>query len=222
MPVQTDTPDGIGSIDDWGLWGSAANKIAAVQTHDGDTSVIYGFSKGREVVQLYTFPVILGVADPVTSAKIKCYVREYQPGNATRNFYFYWNSAKLGTNWGETIHIFHSASYGLYEYDAGGASLAAVNGHHGVYMNSVSGTGWEVWVTQIIREVTFGFSGSAMSADTSFSHLIGSIAALIGGNLLLSEMPRLNRALGKVKLLENELEPAWRAWNAQKRAVWSV
>lgn len=221
MPVQTDTPDGIGSIDDWGLWGSAADKLAAVQTFDGDTSVIYGFSKGREVIQQYTFPVILGVTDPVTSAAIYCVVREYQPGNATRNFYLRWNGANAGSNIGELIHL-NGGNYTTETYSAGAAALSAVNGQHGVYMNSVSGTGWEVWVSHIYRVVSFDFSGSAMSADTSFSHLIGSIAALIGGNLLLCEMPRLNQALGKVKLLPNEYELAWRAWNAQKRAVWSV
>ena len=221
MPVQTDTPVGIG-IDDWGLWGSAPDKIAAVQTNDGDTSVIYGFSKGREVIQQYTFTPILGVADPVTSASINCVVKEYEAGNATRNFYLRWNGANAGSNIGETIHLFSHLVYGTYGHSAGAATLAAVNGQHGVYMNSVSGTGWEVWVTHIYRVVTFDFAGGGASLDSQFAHLIGSLGAAIGANLLLRDMQRLNRALGNVKLRPDELETAWKAWKSHRFPAWSV
>ena len=219
MPVQTDYPEGIGNYNDWGLWGSAADKVAAVRTQDADGSVIYGFSKGRLVNQTYSFPVILGVTDPVTAAAVHCEVREYQTGNAARYFYLMWNGSQAGANIGEQIHL-NGGAYTEEIYSAGGATLAAVNGYHGVSMQSVSGTGWEVWVTRVWRVVSFDFGGSAAGA-VNFSHLIASLAAAIGGNLLLSEMPKLNRALGNVKLRPDELETAWKAWNAYRHPVFS-
>jgi hypothetical protein len=220
MPVQTDYPESIGNYNDWGLWGSAPDKVTAVRTQDADASVIYGFSRGGLVNQTFGFPVILGVGDPVVAASVHCEVREYQPGNASRYFYLMWNSAQAGANLGELIHL-NGGAYTEEVYNAGAATLAAVNGWHGVSMQSVSGTGFEVWVTRVWRVVEYGFTGSAAGSN-EFAHIIGSLAAVIGGNLLLREMPRLNRALGRVKLRENELEPAWRAWKARKNAVWSV
>lgn len=223
MPVQTDVPNGIGSPDDWGLWGSAPDKVAAVGTADGDTSVIYGFSHGRHVVQHYTFSPILGVGDPVNAASITAYAREYQPGNAARAFYLHWNGAALGSNYGETIHL-AAPNYGLYSYAAGAATLAAVNGQHGCEMYAVSGTGFEVWVSNIYRTVDYNFGGGgAGTADTQFAHLIGClVGALIGGGLMLREMSALSRAMGKVRLRKDEYEAAWRAWRAYRHPVWSV
>jgi hypothetical protein len=227
MPVQTDTPIGVGSPNQWGLWGNAPDKVAAVQTSDGDTSVIYAFSKGAEKIQLYTFSPIVGVADPVTSASITARARQYEKGNATRHFFMYWNGAQAGSDFAVEIgsqdptYFPGGVGYINCTYNAGAAALSAVNGQHGVYLSAVSGTGFEAWVTYVYRTVTFGFGGGAFSADTQFAHLIGSVAALIGGNLLLKEMPALNRALGNVKLRKDEYETAWKAWRNHKFPVWS-
>ena len=221
MPIQVDVPNGIGAENDWGLYGTAPNKIAAVASDNGDTDVIYGFSHGRNVIQLYTFSPLLGVTDHVTAASISCRVREYQPGNASRSFHMYWNSALVGANLSAAIHA-PGAGYTTQTYAAGGAALAAVNGEHGVYMNGTSGTGWEVWVTHVYRTVNFDYSGAAISADVGFSHLISSIAAMIGANLLLRDMPRLSKALGNVRLRPDEYEPALRAWKTRKNPAWSA
>lgn len=219
MPVQTDYPIGLGSPAEWKPWGATSDVVAAVQTADGDTSVVYQFSNGRLFIQLYTFSPILAVADPVNSASISTYAREYQPGNAERFYFHYWNSARSGSNWGEYLHLFNQTSYGIYSYDAGAASLATVNGQHGFEMKAASGTGWEIWVSACWRTVNYDFG--AGGADTEFSHIIGSIAALIGGNLLLREMPRLNRVLGRIRFRPDEYEPAWRAWRNYRHPVWS-
>jgi hypothetical protein len=220
MPVQTDYPDAIGNYNDWGLWGAAPDKVTAVRTQDADASVIYGFSRGALVNQTFGFPLILGVTTPVVAASVHCEVREYQPGNASRYFYLMWNGSQAGANLGESIHL-NGGAYTEEIYDAGAASLAAVNGWHGVSMQSVSGTGFEVWVTRVWRVVEYELTGSA-SGGSQFAHLIGSIGAVIGGNLLLREMPKLNQVLGNVKLRPNELKPAWRAWKEHKFPVWST
>ena len=105
---------------------------------------------------------------------------------------------------------------------AGGLTLAAVNGQHGMRAKAASGTGWEVWVTHVYRNVTYAYAGgggAAISGDTQFAHLLGSIAAMIGGNLLLREMPAVSRALGNIRLLPREYEQAWREWRAYKHPV---
>jgi hypothetical protein len=115
-------------------------------------------------------------------------------------------------------------SYTTISFSASGGELALsrVNSHHGLYYGNNGGTGWECWCTYLYRTVDFAFGGGALSIDTQFAHLIGSIGAVIGGNLLLREMPRLNRALGKVKLRPDEYETAWRAWRSHRFPVWSV
>jgi hypothetical protein len=223
MPVQTDTPNGIGQWDEWGLWGAAADKIAAVQVNDGDTSVIYGHSMGRPRIQLYTFSPILAVADPVTAASLSCVAREYQPGNSSGKYlYLQWGTTQdtpYGANYAPLLDTYQTLTFNAA---AAELTLARVNSHHGVYYQVAGGTGWECWLTHIYRQVTFDYSGGATSADTQFAHLIGSLAAVIGANLLLREMPALNQALGRVKLRADELESAWRAWKAYKHPVWSV
>lgn len=228
MPTQTDVPSGIGAWDEWGLYGAGAvNKVQAVSGNDGDNSVIFMFSHGRDFKQTYTFPVIVGVADPVTSVTITAYARQYQRGNAQRVFTFAYNGVDtLAPDWGPTIDVadpaYVACSYGAA---AGGLTLAQVNGQHGVVAKGVSGTGWEVWVTLLYRVVTYAYAGgggAAITGDVQFAHLLGSIAAAIGGNLLLREMPFVSRALGNIRLLPDEYEPAWRAWRAYKHPVWSV
>lgn len=216
MPVQLDVPNGVGSISMWDVWGyGASDKIVAVSTYDQDYSVIWGWSRGKEVIQLYTFPVLLGVGDPVTSASITCWAREYLPGNAERHFYLYWNGVKSGQDWGRYVN----PTYAGYSYSAVGSelSLAAVNGQHGVYMNAVSGTGFEVWVSYIYRVVDYGFSGGAsVDGNAHFAHLIGSIAgAVIGPGLLFREMPALARYIWKkarIFIKPSEYSDAFRAW----------
>jgi len=226
MPVQIDAPNGIGLWDEWGLWGSAPNKVAAVQNNDGDTGVIYGHSTGRVRIQLYTFSPIFGVTDPVTAASLSVVAREYDPGNSSgRYLHLQWGTQQdtpYGTNRAPEVHA-AAPNYGTYTFNAAGGelALASVNANHGLYYGNNGGTGWEVWCTHIYRTVSFGFGGGGMSMDSQFAHLVGSIAALIGGNLLLREMPRLNRALGNVKLRPDELETAWRAWMAYRHPVFS-
>jgi hypothetical protein len=226
MPVQIDTPIGIGAWDEWGLWGAAPDKVSAVQTFDGDTSVIYAHSTGRVRIQLYAFSPIVGVTDPVTAAGLTFTARLHQPGDSTGRF--------LHIQWGTTADTPYGTNYAQSIVDAGGAyvtnslvgaggelALAKVNGNHGLYYGNNGGTGWECWCSYLARTVDFGFGGGSMTADTQFAHLIGSIAASIGGNLLLREMPALNRALGNVKLRPDEYETAWKAWRNHKFPVWS-
>ena len=219
MPVQTDTPSGIGSITDWGLYGSAPNKLQAVATNDGDTSLIFASSGGRTVIDLYTFPVLLGVADPVSAASLTSVVRIYLTGGGGRGFYNYWNSAQIAVNRASEI----GSSYVAITSNLAGADLvlATVNGQHGAQFNAAGGPSSkaEAWLTHLYRSVTFTYNtGSA----GEFAHLIGSlVGTLIGGNLLLREMEAVSMAMGRVRLLPSEYEPAWREWKAQKRAVYA-
>jgi hypothetical protein len=226
MPVQIDTPNGIGAWDEWGLWGAAPDKVSAVQNNDGDNGVIYGHSTGRVRIQLYTFSPILAATDPVTAAGLGCVARYYQPGNSTgRYFHLQWGTVidtPYGSNQAQTIMDAGGAYTSLGFAAAGGElTLSRVNGNHGIYYGNNGGTGWECWVTYFYRSVTFDFGGGAASADTQFAHLIGSLGAVIGGNLLFREMPALNRALGRVKLHADEFKTAWRAWKAYKHPVFS-
>lgn len=221
MPTQRDAPSGIGAHDQWALYGPGAiNKVQAVSTSDGDNSVIFMFSHGASFVQTFTFPVIAGIADPVSAASISAAARQYQRGNAQRYFIFYWNGAEVGSDWGPTIDI-GDPNYVGCTYSAAGAglTLAAVNGQHGFTAKAASGTGWEVWVTNVYRDVTYAFSPAAITGDTQFAHLLGSIALLIGGNLLLREMPAVSKALGNIRLLPSEYETAWREWRDYRHPV---
>jgi len=221
VPTQRDVPSGIGTRDDWSLYGpGAVSKIQAVSGNDGDNSVIFMFSHGASFVQTFTFPVIAGITDPVSAATIGAYARQYQRGNAQRYFIFYWNGVEIGSDWGSTIDAGDPAYVSCnYNAAAGGLVLAVVNGQHGFTAKAASGTGWEVWVTHVYRDVTYAFNPAAITGDTQFAHLIGSIAACIGANLLLREMPAVSRALGNIRLLPSEYEQAWREWRAYKHPV---
>jgi hypothetical protein len=110
-----------------------------------------------------------------------------------------------------------------------GLALAAVNGSHGIEVSAAGGPSnpVEVWITQLYRQVTFDFSVATGAGD--FAYLIGSlIGALIGSNVLLRDMPRMARAMARVwrggrnvRLLDHELEPAWRAWRTFRHPIYS-
>lgn len=217
MPTQTDAPIGIGSRDDWGL-GAGPSKVAAVATHDGDASFVYSSSGGAQKVQLYTFPVLVGVADPVTSATLQTWAREYEPGIGARYFYLYWNGAQAGSNWGEFYHSF-PGYIGDGAYTAVAPTLAAVNGQHGFIGFGSGGPDrkWEIWLTQLSRSVTYVYA--AGTASDNFAHLIGSLIGAIGANLLMREMPALARAVQRktrTLILPSEYEEALSAWKSQR------
>lgn len=221
MPVQTDTPTGIGAIDDWGLWGSATDKLSAVRTNDGDTSVIYGVSGGRVTSQLFTFPTLVGVTDPVNSASMSCVAREVAPGGGARTFKLQWNSATMATNYGEELHV-RRPDYMTCSDSTTSLALSAVNGDHGVYVTAAGGpsNAVEVWVTYLTRTVDFTY---LVGSTGEFTYLIGSLAgALIGSGLLLREMPALSRCLGRFRLRPDEYEPAWREWTAFKHPAFGA
>lgn len=218
MPIQVDAPTGIGAWDEWGLWGTAADKIAAVAGNDGDTSIIYAASGGRGVYQVYTFPFIGGVTDPVTSASVSAVVREYAHG-AGHAFYVLW--AHLDPGGGDvdqapTVHAAGGAYVTLSAAGSGGSlALASVNGQHSVVFQGAGGPSnkAEFWCTQFYRTVEFSYG--AAGAAGPFTHLIGSlVGSFIGAGLSLREMPRLNafmRRRGRW-LRPEEYEPAWAAW----------
>ncbi len=220
MPIQTDAPTGIGSPSLWGLWGSASDMMDAVATNDGDTKVIYGVSGGRLTTQLYTFPAIAGVTDPVTAASLGIYARKYANGVGGQAFYGLWNSSRTGTNLFPTLTF---DSYALNTVAAATLTLAAVNGQHGFETWAAGGprNPVEIWVTQFYRTVNYSFIAGTTG---DFGYLIGSlVGALVGSNLLLSEMPALARAMARVwrkgqnlRLRADELEPAWRAWRGSR------
>jgi hypothetical protein len=218
VPLQTDYPTGLGSQDEWGLEG-AASKILAVATNDGDASIVYADSGGATRVQRFTFPAIGGVADPVNDSDLYCRVREYAVGAGGRSFHFQWNSVLAGSNLGETgIHATRP-NYSLQTYSAGAALLAAVNGEHGFQMSAAGGPSqkWEVWVTQFYRTVDYTYTAST-SAD-QFAHLIGSLAAAIGANLLLRDMAALVRSIQRrtgVLIKASEYAEALAAWRRER------
>ena len=217
MPTQVDTPINTGTTQ-WGLWGSAPNKVAAVSTNDGDTSVVYASSGGRLIIDTYRFPPIEGVGDPVTSVAIGATSRMYLKGAGGRAYYIRYNNARVGANrqaevrWaGGYIHIWYNAT-------GGELALAAVNGQHGMEFSAAGGPSnkAEYFVTWLRRSVTFDYSSGGVDG---YARFIGTLAAAIGGNLLLRDIVRISEHLGNVRFLPHEYEPALRAWNAQKHMV---
>lgn len=228
MPIQSDAPTGIVVYDGWGLWGTAPNKLAAVATNDGDTSVIYAASGGVGVYQGFTFPFIGGVPDPINAGSLTAITREYAHG-AGHNYYVFWariTEAVIGVDIDFAPQV-HAAGGGYVACTGVGTnlSLAAVNaiqllGFHGAGGPSNKA---EFWVTQVYRTIDYGLGAGTLDSGP-FTHLVASIAgAFIGSNLLLREMPKLSAFMkrrARKWLRPDEYELAWRAWRGYKRGVY--
>lgn len=219
MPLQTDYPTGLGTQDEWGLEG-AASKLLAVATDDGDTSIIYADSGGALRVQLFTFPVLVGVTSPVNAATLVGRVREYAPGAGGRGFSFWWNSTQEATNHAATIHA-ATPSYVTASYAPVALTLADVNGQHGFAMTAAGGPSqkWEVWITQFYRTVDFTYSSGGAS---EFAHLIGSVSIAIGANLLMRDMGALSRFIQirtRTLIKPSEYAGALEAWRRMRHMV---
>lgn len=221
MPVQVDAPVGIGVYDEWGLWGSAGDKLSAVATNNGDTSVIYAASGGRGVYQVFTFPFIGGVTDPVNSGSITAVIREYAHG-AGHILYLLWGKVDpiIGS---ETDHAptVHAGGGGYVSVSSSGSgatlALASVNNYHAIGFSGAGGPSnkAEFWCTQFFRTVSFDYGGAPAAGN--FIYDLVPFAALIGGNLLLREMPAVSALMRKrLKrwLRPDEYEAAWRAWRS--------
>jgi hypothetical protein len=215
MPTQVDTPSNTGSYNQWGLWGSAPNKMQAVATNDGDTSIVYAASGGRLVIDQYVFPPLAAVVDPVTSASITAVTRMYLKGAGGRSYYLRWNGASVGSN--RQVEVRWAPGYIDISYSAAGGELvlAAVNGQHGMQFSAAGGPSnkAEYWVTHLYRTVSFDY----LTSDAGeFAHIIGSIAgAVMGSGLLFREMPALARYIWRKKgflIHPGEYELAWQAW----------
>jgi len=138
MPIQSDTPISQGAYDEWGLFGSAPSKPASIQSDDGDTSVIYAASGGREVWDTYSFPLLTGVTDPVAAASITAITREYRHG-AGHAYFMLWNNAAVGSDQASTVH--NAGGYTAVTFSASGGQLAlsSVNGQHGAKFQGAGG-----------------------------------------------------------------------------------
>lgn len=227
MPVQSDAPTGIAVWDGWGLWGSAPNKLAAVATSDGDTSVIYAASGGIGVYQGFTFPFLGGIADPVNSAFVAAWTREYAHG-AGHNYYVFFNrvaEAVIGVD-PDYAPFIHAAGggYSLVGSPPVVATVAACNGVHTLGFHGAGGPSnkAEFWVTQVYRTVDYGLGAGTLDAGP-FTQIIASIAgAFIGSGLTLRQMPKLSNFMRKRArkwLRPDEYETAWRAWRDYRHPV---
>lgn len=217
MPVQTDAPIATGAVGDWGLYGSAPNKPAAVAVNDGDSSVIYASSGGRVVWEQMQFPTLAGLTDPVTAASITAITRCYLIGGGGRTFCAVWNGIEVGLNRQQEVRL-AMPNYVTVTYPAAGAAelaLSAVNGEHGFMFSAAGGPSnkAEYWITQLYRTVDFDYlAGNA----GEFAYQMASLAGLfIGANLLFREMPALARFLWRragYLIKPEEYEVAFRAW----------
>lgn len=229
MPVQQDTPTGIGAFNDWGVYGpSATDKVQAVSVDDADSSVIFGVSGGRVTRQSYTFPQLVGVADPVTEIVVVAKARMYMNGGGARVFLLSSNGVDDTNNWGDDLYAYRYQGYQTCTFTPVTVTLAAANGEQGFYCGAAGGPSnpMEIWVTYFYRQVTFTFNvGSA----GDFAHLVSSVlGAAIGANLLLRDMTSISqtmRGIWKdrrcVWLQDHELEPAWRDWQGYRHPVFS-
>lgn len=213
MPTQTDTPIGIGALSDWQL-GAGTSKVSAVETNDGETSFVYASSGGAVRSQLYTFPTLAGISDPVASAALTMSARKSLNGTGGQSFYSVWNSVVGLTNqWGNLPLDY---TFGPTGETFGTPTLAAVNGQHGFYMSAAGGPSGaaEIWVSYFIRVIGFTF---ADVDSTGFAYLVGSILAAIGPMLMRREMPALARELRKTRGLAihpHELDEAYQRFRA--------
>ena len=186
--IQTDAPIEVGAQSDWSL-GAGASKVAAVATNDGDTSFLSAYSGGRVNTQLFIFPPLVGIADPVTAATLGLYARKGINGSGGQSLFFLWNSAVVGSNQWSSLPTDYS--YIGLPYNAGTPTVAATNGQHGFYMSAAGGPngGTEIWATMFSRAVSFEFT--AVDSE-GFAYLVGQwIVATLGGWFLLEEMPKV-------------------------------
>lgn len=222
MPTIQDAPSGVGSLSDWGL-GAGASKFEAVATNDGNTSYLYAFSGGRVNSQTFTFPILTGAVDPVTSAQVAMYARKSINGTGGQSLYMVWNGAPEGLNlWGELPLDF---TYGGMGTIIAAPTLAAVNGQHGFYMSAAGGPGGgaEIWVTQMFRLVTFTYS--AVDSD-GFAYLVGSLfAGIVGSGLLFRDMAKVARTVWTkrhVLVEENEYRDVFDVWRGLRHREYFV
>jgi len=222
MPIQYDAPTGVGALNEWGVYGaSATDKCQAVLDNDGDSSVVYGVSGGRITTQNFTFPQLVGLTDPVDEIGLMAKARMYANGGGARIFKLISNGVTDTVNYGDNLYALRYSGYQTCIYLPADKSLGAVNGEQGFMCTAAGGpsNAMEIWVTWFYRKVTFSYAATGIGAG-DLTHLVSSmVGALIGGNLLLRDMPGLARVLGRVwkggrnvRLLDHELESAWRAW----------
>jgi len=215
VPIQSDVPTNTGAQAAWKLTG-AASKPLAVATNDGDSSVIWASSGGMDLREAMQFPVLAGIADPVTSASLSAVTREYLKGGGGRYFRAIWNSVLIAANREAEVHVVRP-SYLTVTYNAAGGelALAAVNGEHGWAFQGGGGPSdkSEYWITHLYRTVNFSYTAGNAG---EFAYMIGSIAAaFIGANLLLRDMPALARLLARragYLIRPDEYVEAHRAW----------
>lgn len=223
MPVLTDFPNGLGSSDDWYLEG-APSKIAAVAgPADGDATIIFATSGGEQRYQLFTFPPLVGVADPLTSSILYAGVREYAQGVGGRTFHFLWNGPNwVGPNKGAEIHAQTPGSYIMVNHTIVAPTVAEVNGQHGMYMAAAGGPEqkWELWCTLFYRETSFSYSAS--TANDDYATLLGCLVGALGAGLLLRDMPGIARTIARrtgLLILPAEYADALRAWRSQRHVA---
>jgi hypothetical protein len=215
VPIQSDVPTNTGAQAAWKLTG-AASKPLAVATNDGDSSVIWASSGGMDLREAMQFPVLAGIADPVTSASLSAVTREYLAGGGGRYFQAIWNSVMVVVNRQAEVHVARP-NYVTVTYNAAGGelALAAVNGEHGWMFQGGGGPSnkSEYWITHLYRTVNFSYTAGNAG---EFAYMIGSIAAaFIGANLLLRDMPALARLLARragYLIRPDEYVDAHRAW----------
>lgn len=227
MPEQTDTAVSTGIKNEWYQYPySVPNKVVAVRTNDGDSSVVFAVSNAAWKWQTYNFSPLEGIVDPVNDATLTAVARAYSDGTGAQTLKLVW-----GHSGGTTGAISHpDVQYGfgrilpktsyltctVGDGDTGFSLTAArVTGEHGFYMR---GTGsYEIFVTYLARYVDYDYTGSDQAGP--FTHNIATLAAAaIGGGLLLRDMPALARYMSRWvsgrswKLRPDEYEKAWRIW----------
>lgn len=218
MPIQTDAPIGLGPPYGWGFEG-ATSMIEAVATDDGDNSIIWADSGGALHTVMFYFPTLAGYADPVASASITSVARIYKAGQAPQEFYLLWNSA-AGSNYYSSLWF----TYATVTRTTAAATLAAVNGYHGMQVRGQGGPGnkTEIWVSRFYRSVDFSYPAPAGAGGGEFSHLIGGLIGAIGGALLLRDMPRLARAVRQrtgTLIKPDEYAQALSEWRSERHVA---
>ena len=196
MPVQQDVPTGVGAQSDWTL-GAGESKVAAVAVYDGDTTFLSAYSGGRWNYQLFTFPTLAGMADPLTSVMLQMSARKSVNGSGAQSLYFMWDSAPIGINKWPILPIDYT--YDTPSHTITTPTLAAANGQHGFTMSAAGGPsgGTEIWVSYLLRTVTFEYTAVDASG---FAYLVGSLVlGMIGPGLLFRGIPAVARIIHRIR-----------------------